>query len=258
MDLFKDLIFNIPDLTILEFYILCLSSFLTATVTASFGLGGGSLLILIMVSIMNPLIIIPIHAIIQMSSNSTRAILLREHINFTYMLPFVLGSLVGVSIAAIIIIDLSKHLIQSFIGIFILYSLYFPKAQNIKISNLKIGILGLISSFLTMFVGGTGPLIAPFVRSFKKDRKATVGTQAAFMTFQHGIKIITFLVLGFSFVNYLSLILAMIIFGIIGTWVGKKILISIPEKLFGNIFNLILTILAVRLLFEGLKQFIQI
>jgi len=250
VDLLKDLIFNVPDLTILEFYILCLSSFLTATITASFGLGGGSLLILIMVSIMNPL------AIIQMSSNSTRAILLRENVNLTYMLPFVLGSLVGVSIAAIIIIDLSKHLIQSFIGIFILYSLYFPKAQNIKISNMKIGILGLISSFLTMFVGGTGPLIAPFVRSFENDRKTTVGTQAAFMTFQHGIKIITFLFLGFSFLNYLSLIIAMIIFGIIGTWVGKKILVSMPGKLFGNVFNLILTILAVRLLFEGLKQFI--
>ena len=256
MDLLKDLIFNVPDLTILEFCILFLSSFLTSTVTASFGLGGGSLLILIMVSIMNPLVIIPIHAIIQMSSNSTRAIVFRENINFTYMLPFVLGSLIGVCIAAFIIIDLPKNLIQSFIGIFILYSLYVPKAQNIKISNLKIGILGLISSFLTMFVGGTGPLIAPFVRSFKNDRKATVGTQATFMTFQHGIKIITFLFLGFSFVKYLSLILAMIIFGIIGTWVGEKILVSIPEKLFGNVFNLILTILAVRLLFEGLKQFI--
>ena len=126
MDILKDLIFTVPDLTILEFYILCLSSFLTATITASFGLGGGSLLILIMVSIMNPLVIIPIHAIIQMSSNSTRAILLRKNVNLTYILPFVLGSLVGVSIAAIIIIDLPKNLIQSFIGIFILYSLYFP------------------------------------------------------------------------------------------------------------------------------------
>ena len=76
------------------------------------------------------------------------------------------------------------------------------------------------------------------------------------MTFQHGIKIITFLFLGFSFFSYLSLILAMIIFGIIGTWVGKKILVSMPEKLFGNIFNLILTILAIRLLFEGVKQYI--
>jgi len=74
---------------------------------------------------MNPLVIIPIHAIIQMSSNSTRAIVLRENINFTYMLSFVLGSLIGVSIAAIIIIDLPKNLIQSFIGIFILYSLFF-------------------------------------------------------------------------------------------------------------------------------------
>ena len=52
---------------------------------------------------------------------------------------------------------------------------------------MKIGILGLISSFLTMFVGGTGPLIAPFVRSFENDRKTTVGTQAAFMTFQPGL-----------------------------------------------------------------------
>jgi len=125
VDLLKDLIFNVSDLTILEFCILFLSSLLTSTVTASFGLGGGSLLILIMVSIMNPLVIIPIHAIIQMSSNSTRAIVFRENINFTYMLPFVLGSLIGVSIAAIIIIDLPKNLIQSFIGIFILYSLFF-------------------------------------------------------------------------------------------------------------------------------------
>ena len=50
----------------------------------------------------------------------------------------------------------------------------------------------------------------------------------------------------------------MIIFGIIGTWVGKKILVSMPEKLFGNIFNLILTILAIRLLFEGVKQYINL
>ena len=40
--------------------------------------------------------------------------------------------------------------------------------------------------------------------------------------------------------------------------VCKKILVSMPEKLFGNIFNLILTILAIRLLFEGVKQYINL
>ena len=58
--------------TLWEFLILCLSSYVTSTITASFGLGGGALLILIMVNILNPLAIVPVHAVIQISSNSTR------------------------------------------------------------------------------------------------------------------------------------------------------------------------------------------
>ena len=56
-----------------------------------------------------------------------------------------------------------------------------------------------------MCVGGTGPGNAPFVRSFKNDRKATVGTKSTLMTFQNRIKIRTFLYLGLSFVKYLSI-----------------------------------------------------
>ena len=247
---------NNGDLSILEFFILCFSSFLTSVITASFGLGGGVLLIIIMVSIMNPLVIIPIHGIIQISSNSSRAIMLRKNIDYTYLPSFMIGSLFGVGIAAIILIDLPKHLIQSAIGIFIIYSIYAPQFKNIKITNLKIGLVGVISSFLTMFVGSSGPIIVPFIRSYLKDRKSTVATQAAFMTWKHGIKIITFLFLGFSFTEYIPLIFGMILFGLVGTWVGKTILTKLPEKLFGRIFNIILTILASRLIFEGLRQII--
>ena len=88
------------------------------------------------------------------------------------------------------------------------------------------------------------------------DRKSTVATHAAFMTWKHGVKIITFGLLGFSFSNYISLIIGMILFGIIGTWAGKTILMWMPEKVFARAFNIVLTILALRLLFEGLRQLI--
>ena len=200
-----NLLTNNGDLSLFNFLILCLSSFVTSTITASFGLGGGALLILIMVNILNPLVIIPIHAVIQISSNSTRALMLRKNINYKFISPFIIGSLVGVSIAGIILIDLPKFIIQSLIGIFILYSLYIPQAKNIKITKWSIGLIGTISSFLTMFVGASGPIMAPFIRSFTENRQSTVATQAAFMTWKHGIKIIVFIILGFSFENYIPL-----------------------------------------------------
>ena len=252
-----NLLTNNGDLSLFNFLILCLSSFVTSTITASFGLGGGALLILIMVNILNPLVIIPIHAVIQISSNSTRALMLRKNINFQFIAPFIIGSLVGVSIAVIILIDLPKFIIQSLIGIFILYSLYVPQAKNIKITKWSIGLIGTISSFLTMFVGASGPIMAPFIRSFTNNRQSTVATQAAFMTWKHGIKIIVFIILGFSFSNYIPLIVGMIIFGVFGTWTGKKILTNINEKSFGRIFNIILTVLALRLIYEGLIQFVD-
>ena len=89
-----NLLTNNGDISLFNFLILCLSSFVTSTITASFGLGGGALLILIMVNILNPLVIIPIHAVIQISSNSTRALMLRKNINYQFITPFIIGSLI--------------------------------------------------------------------------------------------------------------------------------------------------------------------
>ena len=105
-----------------------------------------------------------------------------------------------------------------------------------------------------MFVGGTGPLIAPFIRATTNERRMTVATPAAFMSWQHGVKILTFGVLGFSFAPYLSIISCMIVFGIVGTWSGKTILLWMPERIFRKTFSFVLTVLALRLLYESLAH----
>ena len=257
MDLIYDFIGSAPELSHAEFVFLCLISFVTSVISASFGLGGGAMLVTVMASLLNPIAIIPVHAVIQLNSNLFRALMMWRYIRFFLMTPFVVGSLIGVSIGGTIVFALPRYLIQGIIGLFILYTLWGPATKALKASSRTFVGVGVVSSFMTMFVGGTGPLVAPFVRAVTDERRMTVSTHAAFMSFQHAVKIVTFGVLGFAFSPYIPLMLGMIVFGILGTWSGKNILAWMPEKVFRIAFNSVLTLLALRLIYEAGQEFLS-
>jgi len=208
----------------------------------------------IMASLLNPLAVIPIHAVIQMNSNLFRAIMLWTHIKFMWMLPFVIGTTVGVSVGGQIVFAIPKYLLQGIIGLFILYSLWGPSIKTIKSSWISFIGIGVVSSFATMFVGGTGLLVAPFIKATTDERRMTVATHAAFMSWQHGVKILTFGLLGFTFAPYLPLMIGMILLGITGTWLGKNILTSMSENVFRLAFNTVLTLLATRLIYQSIRH----
>ena len=86
------------------------------------------------------------------------------------------------------------------------------------------------------------------------ERRVTVATHATFMSCQHGVKILTFGLLGFTFAPYLPLMVIMIILGTTGTWVGKSILTKMSEKKFRLAFNTVLILLATRLIYESVKS----
>ena len=50
------------------------------------------------------------------------------------------------------------------------------------------------------------------------------------MSWQHGVKILAFGFLGFTFAPYLPLMLLMIMFGLVGTWSGKFLLNWMEEN----------------------------
>ena len=68
------------------------------------------------------------------------------------------------------------------------------------------------------------------------------------MSAQHGLKIIDFGLLGCAFVEWLPLLAAMVACGLVGTWLGHKVLGRLPERTFAWAFRLILSALALRLL----------
>ena len=254
MQFFLDIHTSSPGVPAWSFAALCALSFRTSAIAAAIGLGGGAALVAVMASLLPPTAIIAVHAVVQMGSNFSRAIMMRHDVLLTWMPGFVAGTFVGAMLGGQIVFALPNYILQGIIGVFVLYAVWGPKIRTISPSHIRFFGVGAIASFAIMFAGATGPLIAFFVNASTTHRRMTVATHAAFMSWQHGVKILVFGFLGFTFGPYIPLILLMIAFGIAGTWTGRFILNWMGEGVFRAEFNMILTGLALRLLYQAVTD----
>jgi uncharacterized membrane protein YfcA len=237
------------------FIILCGASFTGSMISASLGLGGGMLVLATMALVLPPVVLIPVHGVIQIGSNLGRAILMFRSIAFSILPALAIGSIIGVTVGIHVLITLPTTVLQLVLAIFIIYITWAPKIQASNPKARTFFGLGIVSSFLTMFVGATGPIIATFISAACKERQSVVATHASAMFFQHSIKIISFGFIGFAFGPYIPLLIAMIGFGFAGTYVGQLILHKLPEKTFRQGLKIVLTLIALKLLYNVMMQY---
>jgi uncharacterized membrane protein YfcA len=112
--------------------------------------------------------------------------------------------------------------------------------------------LGFGVTFLGVFVSATGSLLAPFVASATPDRRNHVATLGALMLIVHMAKLAAFGFIGFAVGRFVPLMAAMIVAGALGNWIGELALNRTPEQRFRIILQLVLTALALRLLWNAL------
>jgi uncharacterized membrane protein YfcA len=188
---------------------------------------------------------------VQLGSNAGRAVLLRQHIDRRILLPFVIGSVLGIAIGAKLFVALPTPVLQITLGLFILACVWLPKLKASSIPDRAFTVVGAVGSFCTMFVGATGPFVASFITPDRLERHAVVATHAACMTVQHTLKVIAFGFLGFAFLPWVPLLAAMIGAGFLGTMLGRQFLDRLPHTVFARLFKVILTVLALRLLYAA-------
>jgi len=164
------------------------------------------------------------------------------------LLPFVLGSLAGVALSGSLVVQLPPSALQTGVGLFILWSVMATPPAFMRRSA---AIAGGISSFLTMFFGGTGTFVVAYVKTLNFPLMTLVATHALLITFQHGLKTVAFGFLGFALGEWLPLIAAMMASGFLGIVVGRHVLMRIDEKWFRVVLNGILVVLSLRLIWAG-------
>ena len=251
----------------LESIILTIAAFITSTISAIIGMGGGIILLGIMAIIIpQGYMVIALHGIIQLISNTTRTFLFRKHLKKNIINEFIVGALLGIALSIGLIFYLINHfnvnsadqidmeILKPLIGLFIIWNItlkkYFKK-KVIKTKNDSFIIVGFLSGLASIFIGATGPLIAPFFINKKFSKENIIANKAAFQMITHLSKIPIFIYFfNFNYFNKINMLLPLIIAVFIGTNFGKKILTKIPEDLFMKIIKMTLALIAIKLILE--------
>ncbi len=236
--------------------VLVVACFVTATISGILGMAGGVTLLGVMTALLPAPIVVPLHGIVQLASNWTRTWAFRKHVRWSIFFAFMGPAVVGVAIAANIWADLELTWFKAWIGAFILAFLlwrkYKPKLRNPPVWSY--GLLGLAAGLLAIFVGATGPFLAPFFLRDDFDNEEVIATKAVCQTWLHLLKIPAFLALSFDYSPYATVLAALVAAVIGGTYFGKHLLNRISKERFVFWFQLVLALLAIYLIASTLLR----
>ena len=216
--------------------------------TAAFAIGGGLLMIAVMSATLPPLVVVPVHGVLLLGSNVSRAAILRKHIDLRTVAAFAVGAVIGATIGSQVVTTLPAAGLRIAIAGFILFTQWGPKI-SMPTGQVSLGIAGAISTFLTLFVGASGPFITSILSKVERyARQDLIATVGACMSLQHGVKVIVFALLGFAYGPWLPFIAVALVATYLGTAVGAKLLGRMREQDFRFALKTILTVLAIYLL----------
>lgn len=240
--------------------ILCGASLVTAGVSAVLGMAGGIMLLAVMLLYLDPVVAIPIHALVQLTSNSSRTLIHARSVRRDLLLPYALLLLP----AGYLTLPLAQHapadLLRLGIGAFVLVATWRSRWLLLGIDPQRLAIrprfalVGAGAGGLGPLVGATGPFIAPFFLGIGLDRFELIGTKAACQALGHLAKMVLFGIAGFAFTQHAGLIAGMAVGVVAGTWLGTRVLHRINDSIFTTLYKLTLTAVALRLVWSGLAE----
>ena len=239
--------------------ILAAAAFFTSMLSGMLGLAGGMTLLSVLLLFYDPLVAIPLHGVIQLVSNSSRAWIQRRHIEGElvgwYSLLLVPMGFAGLAIAK----QLSPPLARALIGLFVLAATWAPGLMLLGAHperlqrNRRFFLLGGVVGLFNTTVGATGPLTAPFFLNLGLGRQQVVGTMAACQALGHLAKLFVFGAAGFAFFSHSLLLGVLAVIVVLGTFVGSQLLDRVSERGFTWVYKAVLTGLALHLVLSELR-----
>lgn len=235
----------------IDWVLLIVSAVLTSAVSGVLGMAGGVALLGVMTALLPPPWVVPLHGLVQLMSNSTRTVVLFRKVVWRIALAYAIPCAIGVVVATVVFAETKPDLswmpraIGIFLIAFLIWRRFSPKVRTAPLWVYPM--LGLAVGLLTLVVGATGPLIAPFFLRDDLDQEETIATMAIVQSWGHLLKLPAFLALGFDYTPHVALLAALLGATVIGTLLGRKVLSRVPRRTFELIFQVVLLALAIHL-----------
>ena len=232
------------------------TAFVTSTLTALIGAGGGTALLLVMLWFVPAASVVPVHGCIQLVSNTARVVLFRRHMHWPVIIRFVIPMPAGVYVGLQLYGMLDQSALQLVIAGFVLLSLLvrvpgavagraFPAWAYLP--------AGFLIGGANMLVGVLAPILGAILRFERLDKERTVGTLGFFGFAGNVFKTAGFVLVGFSFADYLPMIACASLATILGNLLGQRLLGGISSAGFAAAFRIMLGLLALKLVWDALS-----
>ncbi len=231
----------------------------TSIVSGVMGLAGGMLLLAALLFWFDPIVAIPVHGVVQLVSNGSRAWFQRAHVRWDAVWRFAWPLLPAGALGLIALRTVPADAARAAIGGFVLVATWRPgwlrlgaNAAAGRDARRGLPAGGALVGFFSTSIGATGPLLAPFVLALGLTPPATIGTIAACQIFQHASKIALFGVAGFEFGRFALPALALSAAAVVGSAIGTRLLDHLPARAFAIAVRVVLSALALQLAITGL------
>ena len=219
------------------------AAFLASTLAAVAGFGGAAVLLPALIAVFGVRDAIPILTVAQLVGNGSRVWFNRHDVALPVVAWFTAGAvplaLVGGVLFATAPLDALKRLIGAFLLLMVVWR-HLPGAAVWRPKAPAFAWLGALFSFISALTGSVGPLMAPFFLAYGLVKGAYIGTEALATVVMHLVKLGAYagmaILTGPAVVAGLAL--GPIMIG--GSYVGKRIVDWLPERVFVAIIELVL------------------
>lgn len=234
--------------------LLVAAALVASTLAAVAGFGGAAVLLPVLVAAFGVRLAIPILTVAQLLGNGSRVWFNRREVDRWVVGWFALGSVPLALAGGLLFATAPLSTLMRLLGAFLLGTVAWrhlrpgpPRRPPIR----SFALIGAGFSFASALVGSVGPLMAPFFLAYGLVKGAYIGTEAAATVVMHVVKLVAYTGTAVISVPAAAVGLALGPVMIAGSFLGKRIVDRLPDRVFVLVIEGVLVIAGFAFLVGG-------
>jgi len=237
-----------------DYLLLAFAALIGSTLAGVTGFGGAAILLPVLIHQFGARHAIPILTVAQLIGNGSRVYFHRKELDWKVIGHFAIAAVPGALIGGYVFSRVSNPILMRMMGGFLIATVAWRWTGFSKMTKMPlkgfVGV-GLGFSFLSALVGSVGPFIVPFFLSYGLVKGAFISTEAMCTVVMHIFKLIAYKQGSVLTTHAVLIGLALGPLMVMGSWLGKKLIHRMPEKVFVVLVELTLVAAGLNFLIRG-------
>lgn len=230
------------------------AALVASTLAAVTGFGGAAVLLPVLVLAFGVRDAVPILTVAQLVGNGSRVWFNRRELDYRVVGWFALGGVPLALLGGVLFSRAPLPALTRLLGLFLLLVVAWRRLRpgvRFKPPLRAFTFIGAGASFLSALLGSVGPLMAPFFLAYGLVKGAYIGTEALSTVVMHVTKLVAYRSTAVLPASSIAAGLAIGPIMVVGSWLGKRIVDRLPEKIFVVLIEAVMTLAGFLFLVRG-------